>query len=68
VKKSKILGIMLIVAGILALFYGSFTVTTDTHEARIGPVELTVKDKEDVAIPTWAGIASIVAGGVLLLL
>ncbi len=67
-KKSKILGIILILAGILALVYGSFTVTRDTHEANIGPIELTVKDKENVKVPTWAGIASIVAGSVLLLL
>jgi multidrug transporter EmrE-like cation transporter len=68
VKKSKILGIILIVTGILALVYGSFTFTRETHEAKIGPIELTVKDKEKVEVPTWAGIASIVAGSVLLLL
>lgn len=68
VKKSKILGIILIVTGILALVYGNFTFTRETHEAKIGPIELTVKDKEKVEVPTWAGIASIVAGSVLLLL
>ncbi|PKL40203.1 MAG: hypothetical protein CVV41_20560 [Candidatus Riflebacteria bacterium HGW-Riflebacteria-1] len=67
-KKSKILGIILIVTGILALVYGNFTFTRETHEAKIGPIELTVKDKEKVEVPTWAGIASIVAGSVLLLL
>lgn len=67
-KKSKILGVILIVAGILALVYGSFTTTRETHEAKIGPLELTVQEKENVEIPTWAGITSIVAGGILLLL
>lgn len=67
-KKSKILGVILIVAGIIALVYGNFSYTRETHEAKIGPVELTVKDKENVEVPTWAGIASIVAGSVLLLL
>jgi len=68
VKKTKIIGIILIVTGILALVYGNFTFTRETHEAKIGPIELTVKDKEKVEVPTWAGIASIVAGSVLLLL
>jgi multidrug transporter EmrE-like cation transporter len=68
VKKSKILGVILIVAGVIALVYGNFSYTRETHEAKIGPVELTVKDKENVEVPTWAGIASIVAGSVLLLL
>lgn len=67
-KKTKIIGIILIVTGILALVYGNFTFTRETHEAKIGPIELTVKDKEKVEVPTWAGIASIVAGSVLLLL
>ncbi|PKL51115.1 MAG: hypothetical protein CVV42_00720 [Candidatus Riflebacteria bacterium HGW-Riflebacteria-2] len=67
-KKSKILGVILIVAGVIALVYGNFSYTRETHEAKIGPVELTVKDKENVEVPTWAGIASIVAGSVLLLL
>lgn len=67
-KKSKIIGVILIVTGILALVYGNFTFTRETHEAKIGPIELTVKDKEKVEVPTWAGIASIVAGSVLLLL
>jgi uncharacterized membrane protein len=67
-KITRILGIALIAAGILALVYGSFTVTKNTHEAKIGPIELTVKDKEDVKVPTWAGVASIVAGSVLLIL
>jgi uncharacterized membrane protein YdcZ (DUF606 family) len=67
-KITRILGIALIVVGILAIVHGSFTFTRETHEAKIGPIELTVKDKENVKVPTWAGIASIVAGSVLLIL
>lgn len=62
----KIVAIILIVAGILALVYGGFTYTKTTHEAKLGPLELTVKDKETVNIPIWAGIGAIVVGGVLL--
>lgn len=63
----KIAAIVLIVAGILGLVYGSFSYTKETHEAKLGPVELSVKDKETVNVPVWAGVGAIVAGGALLL-
>ena len=64
---AKIIGIVLIVAGAMGLAYGSFSFTKDTHSASIGPIQLSVKEKETVNVPVWAGIAAIVAGGVLLL-
>jgi NAD-dependent SIR2 family protein deacetylase len=63
----KLAALALIVAGTLGLVYGSFTYTKDTHEAKVGPIELSVKDKETVNIPVWAGVTAIVLGGVLLL-
>jgi len=63
----KIIGIVLIVAGALGLAYGSFSFTKDTHTAKLGPIQLSVKEKETVDVPTWAGIAAIVAGGCMLL-
>jgi hypothetical protein len=62
----KMLAIVLIVAGAMGLVYGGFTYTKETHEARVGPVELSIKDKETVNIPIWAGVGAIVAGVVLL--
>lgn len=62
----KVLAIALIVAGGLGLLYGGFTYTKDTHEAKLGPLVLSVKDKETVNIPIWAGVAAIAAGAVLL--
>ena len=58
----KMLAIVLIVAGGLALAYGGFTYTKDTHQAKIGPIELSVKDTETVNIPVWAGLGLLVAG------
>lgn len=58
---------VLIVAGILGLVYGGFSYTKETHEAKIGSLELSVKDKERVNVPVWAGVGAIVAGGLLLL-
>jgi TRAP-type C4-dicarboxylate transport system permease small subunit len=57
----------LIVFGILTLVYGGFTYTKDTHDAKLGPLELSVKDQERVNIPVWAGVGAIVIGGALLL-
>ena len=62
----RIIGIVLIVAGVLGLVYGGFTYTKETHKAKLGPLELTVKDDETVNIPVWAGVGAIVLGGVLL--
>ena len=64
---TKGIAILLIVLGILALIYGGFSYTKATHEAKLGPIEFSVKDKERVDIPMWAGIGAIVIGGVLLL-
>ena len=64
----KILAIVLIAAGVLGLFYGGLTYTKSTHHAKLGPLELSVKDRETVNIPVWAGVGAIVIGGGLLLL
>ncbi len=63
----RIAAIVLIVAGILGLAYGQFSYTKETHQATIGPLELSVKDKETVNVPVWAGVGAIVVGGLLLL-
>jgi hypothetical protein len=47
--------VVLIVAGILGLVYGSFSYTKETHEAKIGPLEFQVKEKETRNVPVWAG-------------
>jgi len=63
----RTLGILLIVAGALGLAYGSFSVTRDTRTARLGPVQLTVQERETVNIPIWLGVGAILVGGALLL-
>ena len=59
---------VLIAAGILGLVYGGFSYTRETHEATIGSLEVSVKDKETFNVPVWAGVGAIVGGGLLLLL
>lgn len=63
----KTAALVLIVLGILALVYGGFSYTNETHEAKLGPIELSVKDRKTVNIPVWMGIGAIVIGGVMLL-
>jgi len=63
---TKMLAIVFIAAGILGLAYGGFTYTKETHNTKIGPIELTVKDKETVNIPVWAGVGAIAVGVILL--
>lgn len=67
-NSTKIAGIVLIVAGALALAYGGFSFTKNTEKAQIGPLSLTVKEKETVNIPMWAGVGAIVVGGLLLVM
>lgn len=63
----KIAAILLIVAGVLGLVYGSFSYTKETHEAKLGSVEMSFKEKETVNVPVWASVGAIAIGGVLLL-
>ena len=63
----KMVAIVLIVGGVLGLVYGGFSYTKETHEAKLGPIELSVKDKQTVNVPVWAGVGAIVIGGALLL-
>jgi uncharacterized membrane protein YidH (DUF202 family) len=63
----KILAIVLIVAGVLALVYGGFSYISDTHTTKLGPIKITTQDRERVNIPLWAGVGAIVVGTILLL-
>ncbi len=63
----KIMGIVLIVAGIAGLLYGKFSYTKETHDVKLGPLELSVEEKQTVNVPLWAGVGAILGGGVLLL-
>jgi hypothetical protein len=64
----KIAAIVLIVAGVLGLGYGSFSYTKQTHDVKLGPIEMSVQEKETVNVPVWAGVGAIAIGAALLLL
>ena len=63
----KMSAIVLIVAGALALAYGGFSYTKQTHDIKMGPIEMSVSERQTVNFPVWAGVGAIVIGGVLLL-
>jgi hypothetical protein len=63
----RIAGIALILAGALALAYGGFTYTRHTDDIKVGPIELSIKEKETFSVPMWAGLGAIAIGAVLLL-
>jgi hypothetical protein len=64
---TRLAGVVLIVAGVLGLVYGGFSFTKETHDIKLGPIELSVKEKESVNVPIWAGVAAIAAGALLLI-
>jgi len=63
----KIMGVVLIVAGIAGLLYGKFSYTKETHDIKVGQIELSFAEKQTVNVPLWAGVGAILGGGALLL-
>ena len=62
----RVIAIVLIIGGALGLVYQQFSFTRETHQAKIGPLELSVKEKETVNVPLWASLGAIGVGVVLL--
>ena len=67
-NNSRIAAIVLIVAGALGLVYGNFSYTKQTHDIKMGPIEMSVQEKQRVNVPAWAGVGAIAIGAALLLL
>ena len=63
----RIIALVLVIGGVLGLAYGSFSYTKEDHQAKIGPLNISVQEKQTVNIPVWVGIGAIVIGGALLL-
>jgi hypothetical protein len=63
----KMLAMVLILGGVLGLVYGGYSYTKETHDAKLGPIELSVRDKQTVNSPERAGVGAIVIGGAFLL-
>lgn len=65
---ARITGIVLIVLGLAGFFTGGFSFTKDTTAAKLGPIQLTVKETESVNIPQWLSLGAVVLGAVVLVM
>jgi hypothetical protein len=67
-KLTKIIGIILIVAGLLGLAYGGFSYTKESTAVKLGTIELKVQEKERINVPLAMSAGTIVLGALLLVL
>ncbi len=63
---TRLIAILLIVAGGLGLAYGGFTYTKESTGMKLGPLELKVQERETVAIPMLLSAGAIAVGVFLL--
>lgn len=63
----RLAAILIIIGGVLGLVYGSFTYTKETRETKVGPIDLSIKEKETINVPVWAGAGAIAFGSLILL-
>ena len=61
----KLIGILLIVFGVLALAYGGFSYTKREKVVDIGPIQATTEKRETIPLSPIVGIAALVGGVVL---
>lgn len=64
----RIVGALLLVLGLAGFWTGGFSFTKESTQAQLGPLQLTVKEKESVAIPQWMSLGAMVLGGMVLVL
>jgi hypothetical protein len=63
----KIVGILLIVLGVVALAYGGFSYTRREKIVDLGPIQATAETQETVPLPPILGGLAL-AGGIVLLI
>jgi hypothetical protein len=64
----KMIGTLMLVAGVLAMGIGGFDYTQDRTALKLGPLQVDVKEQKHVNIPLWSGAAlALLGAGVLVL-
>ena len=61
-KPITIAGLLLVIAGVVALAVGRFSYTTEEKVIELGPIVATADKEHTVRIPDIAGIIAVVAG------
>ncbi len=65
-KVVTVVAVLLIALGAFGLARREFSYTEERHEAEIAGIELSVKERETVAVPQWLSIGAIAAGALML--
>lgn len=65
---TRMIAIVLIVAGVLGLAYGGFSYTKETTGVKLGPLELKVQERQTVSVPLIVSAGVLVIGVVLLVI
>jgi uncharacterized membrane protein HdeD (DUF308 family) len=63
----KIVGILLIVLGVIALAYGGITYTRREKVIDIGPIQATTERRETIPLPPVLGALALVGGIALMI-
>jgi uncharacterized membrane protein HdeD (DUF308 family) len=61
-KNLSVLGVVLIVLGVAALFFGHFSFSETKPVLKAGPLQINSQEDHTVWIPTVAGIVVVLAG------
>ena len=61
----KVIGIVLIIGGVVALLYGGFTYTTHKKAVDVGPLQIEKTEHHSVPLPPLLGVVAIIGGGAL---
>lgn len=62
----RILGVILVVLGVLALAYQGITYTTHKKVIDIGPIQATKEEHNTIPIPPILGVVALIGGVVIL--
>lgn len=65
-RTPTIIGLVLIVLGVAALVVPAISYTTEEQVLQVGPIEATAETQKTIGIPTYAGIALLVVGGIMI--
>lgn len=65
-KVGTLVGLILIIAGAIGLFWGGITYTRQREVARLGPVQVTATEHRSIPIPPILGGIALIAGAALI--
>jgi uncharacterized membrane protein YidH (DUF202 family) len=61
----KIIGVILIIVGVIALIYGGVTWTTHKKAVDLGPIQVEKAEQHSIPLPPLLGVIAIIGGGAL---